>query len=344
MQGHDGSLWLFTAELFGLPVDARMRVAVWTAPRALGPWRRVRTIAESNQTFPLTDFRQECTQSYCPDRNATVTSMAYTARFACDPADLLASPWAPMPVYDTENDTWTVLFVGYQCDFRQLVLAGAGNIFLARSEVVGQAGIGGPYRVEGIVLGPNATRAGTKFGTAGRGEYYIDEMNPYVLPNGSLAAIVGENFWLATATRPGGPWVVSSLNITSAFVTNGSPYNENPIVSTVTGPAGDTVYLAVFDTVFNEAHGFGMSYSYDGIHWSPGADVSLPRGCRTPLGLFAAKTTSTGNTQLTMLFTRRFPSCEEDSAQQDDSGGWGMAYPTQCANVFAANFTLTWGQ
>ena len=92
-----------------------------------------------------------------------------------------------------------------------------------------------------------------------------------------------------------------------------SAYNENPVVSTLVvlddgGSTGfgsavgknRTVYVAVFDTVQSEHHGFGLSVSDDGLHWSAGVDVALPGGCRTPLGLI-----DEGDGTVTMLFTRR---------------------------------------
>lgn len=36
--------------------------------------------------------------------------------YDCQPDDLLASPWAPFPVYDQGSDHWHVLYVSYTCD------------------------------------------------------------------------------------------------------------------------------------------------------------------------------------------------------------------------------------
>ena len=40
----------------------------------------------------------------------------YCVRYDCAPNDLLASPWAPFPVYDEQQQAWHVLFVSYMCD------------------------------------------------------------------------------------------------------------------------------------------------------------------------------------------------------------------------------------
>ena len=37
----------------------------------------------------------------------------------------------------------------------------------------------------------------------------------------------------------------------------------------------------------------------------------------------------------------RFVDCE-NKVQEDDCGGFGMAYPTQCANVYRAEFKGAW--
>ena len=66
-------------------------------------------------------------------------------------------------------------------------------------------------------------------------------------------------------------------------------------------PPPQVVYVAVFDTVYSEHGGFGMSTSSDGLHWSKGVDVALPGGCRTPLGII-----DEGDGYASMLFTRRY--------------------------------------
>jgi hypothetical protein len=66
----DGRYWLFTAEMFAMPLDAAMRVALWSAPTASGPWARKSTIQQSNQSYPLRKFTQQCNQPYCTWKGA----------------------------------------------------------------------------------------------------------------------------------------------------------------------------------------------------------------------------------------------------------------------------------
>merc|ERR1719401_1134978 len=133
-----------------------------------------------------------------------------------------------------------------------------------------------------------------------------------------------------------------------------SPYAENPIVTRVpykrnssiaNGSSCSTfVYVAVFDAVFNEHAGFGVSFSLDGVSgWTKGQMVAVPQGCRTPLGLLAATAPNT----YFLHFTRRFASCNSDpyggnanAKQVDNCGGWGGSWPTMCAPAFAAQVRL----
>ena len=121
--------------------------------------------------------------------------------------DLLASPWAPFPVYDQHTSHWHVLYVSYTCDGTWFVAVGGGNIFGARSAAPGPGGIGGPYSPSyGIVFGPNATGTGTKWGNVSHySPEYVDQIAPFTLPDGRLASFVAEDHLLATADSPGAP-------------------------------------------------------------------------------------------------------------------------------------------
>ena len=230
-----------------------------------------------------------------------------------------------------------MLFVSYMCDGTWFVAVGGGNIFGAVSTVKGRGGIAGPYETYGIVLGPNATEPAKRWGNishfSGR---YVDQLAPFALPDGRLAAFVGENHLMATATSPRGPWIVeegSGAAGLAAIGTNRSAYNENPVVSTVRSATGSVVYVAVFDTVYNEHEGFGLSTSRDGQHWSKGVDVALPGGCRTPLGVI-----DEGDGFATMLFTRRYTDCRNRTALPPN--GADAILPTSCGNVHAARLKL----
>merc|ERR1719353_948328 len=56
----NGMYYYFTAELFRFPVDANMRIALWRAPHVQGPWKRMSTIQQSNQSYPQVSFTQQC--------------------------------------------------------------------------------------------------------------------------------------------------------------------------------------------------------------------------------------------------------------------------------------------
>jgi len=78
-----------------------------------------------------------------------------------------------------------------------------------------------------------------------------------------------------------------------------------------------------------------MSWSEDGLHWHPGVDVPLPKGCRTPLGLI-----DEGNGLASLLFTRRFADCHNQTALPGN--GADAISPASCANVYAAMFAIDW--
>lgn len=359
-----GSYFLATAELFKQPVNANLRTAVWEAPSLLGPWKRQSIIATSNQSFPMVYFDQQCNQPWCRWQNSTRELMSYVASFQCDPNVLLASPWAPQPVYDEVDEHWHVLFVGYQCDFRQLVTAGTGNIFGARSTKPGREGLGGPYELYGtvhthdvkggkttfvdpkssIVLGPDAdpARGGTRWGDKNRTDRYVDQMGIYSLgPDKGYAAFVGVGHYLARAERPTGPWTIQETSLAPFMKTTASPYNENVIVTPLTDPDGHQGFVACFDTVFRESVGFGVQYSKNGLDWGQlqqGEAVVVPRGMRTPLGLLEEP-----DGGVSLLFTRRYPDCENRTrVQLDNSGGFGSSSPGMCADVYAARFDVVW--
>eukprot|EP01051_Picozoa_sp_SAG22_P010384 SAG22_NODE_933_length_6434_cov_5.195264_3_plen_69_part_00 len=44
------------------------------------------------------------------------------------------------------------------------------------------------------------------------------------------------------------------------------------------------LYIALFDDLFAEARGFGVTFSSDGLTWAtPAAVVAVPGGARTPM-------------------------------------------------------------
>ena len=333
-----GAYWYFAAEMYAYPVDAKMRVALWHAPDPAGPWQRVSTIVQSSQAYGVTRFAQQCNDDYCSWKGARPERLRMRLEYACDPADLRASPWAPMPAFDPAEDRWHVLYVGFVCDGTSFVAVGGGNIWGARSSTPGRTGIAGPYETYGIVIGPNATDPARRWGSADHASpMYVDQISaPYRLRNGSFAAFVGESHYLALAEAPAGPWRIISHE-SSAVATPSSSFNENPVVSVLRRHDGSSLWVAVFDTVFNEAEGFGFTWSEDGLAWHAGQDVALTGGCRTPLGLV-----DEGNGTVSLLFTRRWPDCGDQSALPNN--GASAITPAMCANVHMATFSVSWGR
>jgi hypothetical protein len=244
------------------------------------------------------------------------------------------------------------LYVGYACDGTQLVTAGVGNIFGLVSTVEGSEGFAGPFSKpdsipDGIVLGPNASDPNRVWGNADRGAQYVDQITVYQLLNGTWAALIGSvTTWFAISQKSVlGPWKITGPASSTAF--NKSPlsaYNENPAVQETKSfldskqRADFPGFIALLDTVFNEQSGFGVTWSFDGTNWIDAVDVTLSGGARTPLGIIP----SSGflDDEVTVFFTRRFADCRNQT-QQNDCGGFGMAMPTQCANIYSARFQVT---
>ena len=83
---------------------------------------------------------------------------------------------------------------------------------------------------------------------------------------------------LVTTSKLGQPFV---RRLPSALVDLNGGGSENPVVAYL---AKEKLYLALFDDLFREGEGFGMSYSVDGLTWAtPAVNVSVPGGARTPM-------------------------------------------------------------
>lgn len=122
-----GRYYYFAAEMFAQPLDANMRVALWSAAAPDGPWRRERTIQQSNQSYPLLSFTQQCNQPYCTWKGAVRNRFVMQTVYDCDASDLLASPWAPFPIFCEAENAWHVLFVSYMCDGTWFVAVGVSD-------------------------------------------------------------------------------------------------------------------------------------------------------------------------------------------------------------------------
>jgi len=72
-------------------------------------------------------------------------------------------------------------------------------------------------------------------------------------------------------------------------------FAENPMVILF-----NETYLAVFDVINDQPCCFGLTFSYDGVHWSTAQNISVPgNGVRTPLALIPEP-----DGLFTLIFTR----------------------------------------
>jgi hypothetical protein len=206
--------------------------------------------------------------------------------------DHRASLWAPMPSYDPKAQLWHLFYVQYSSTANNA--SGwysnfDGQIAHAVSSVPGPAGIGGPYTNRGVVLKPDEHSQNWE------GLQGTDSISPpFVLPDGRRwAAFYGSaetqipashqrpHIWwngLAIAQSLGGKFVRVTPSSLVNFNGGGS---ENPVVTFI---PKHKLYVAVFDDLHDEANGFGLSWSADGLTWAtPAARVLVPGGTRTPM-------------------------------------------------------------
>ncbi|MBP6506816.1 MAG: hypothetical protein KA257_04565 [Opitutaceae bacterium] len=257
-----GLYHIFTAELADDPFNVRMRLAHWTSADARD-WRREGTLYETDGSIT--------------------------------PGDNRFSLWAPMAVFNDDENRWNLFYVAYRPghgDREELHME--GKIWRAVSSVAGRGGIGGPYRDSGIILQPDADSQPWE------GQQATDSFYPWRVGAKWYGFYGGHNF------HPIGPWLVG-LAAAPALAgpwrrcvgLNPSPiepvFIENPLVSKV-GAHWVAVYdnCAAGDTYICEGRHVGCSVSTDGVHWPKGHDLAVqpPDGpaqwsedIRTALGL-----------------------------------------------------------
>jgi len=259
-----GTYHLFTAEMAGDPFWAKMRLAHWSSPDALH-WRREGTLYE-------TDGR-------------------------LTPGDNRFSLWAPMSVFNDDEQRWNLFYIAYRPGQGEKEgLHMNGQIWRAVSATAGRGGIGGPYRDAGIIMQPDADSQPWE------GQQGTDSFFPWRVGARWYAFYGSHNHWplgpwrvgLAEAPALAGPWTrCASLNpspIEPVFI-------ENPLVTRV-GAHFVAVYdnCAPGDTYIAEARHVGCSVSTDGINWPKGQDLAVQpaegsaqwsEDLRTALGLIA---------------------------------------------------------
>ncbi len=255
----DGVYHLFTAERAGDPFLVKMKLAHWRSSDGT-QWERVSTLYESGGDFTGADPR--------------------------------AALWAPMPIFDAEENRWTIFYVAYRAkpNTPEAWFANyEGRIWRAVSVVPGRGGVSGPYRDAGVILEPdNASQPW-------EGLQGVDSFHAHRAADGLWMGFYGSaqtetvpcKFWglgLATAPSLAGPWrrrpEGNPIKIDPLFA-------ENPVVDRI----GD-LWIAMVDGGPRQC--FGYSVSRDGGTWSAATWVDLKphvkawwQTMRTPLGLIA---------------------------------------------------------
>ena len=114
-------------------------------------------------------------------------------------------------------------------------------------------------------------------------------MHPYGPINGSWYALLGgggggTDIFLATAPALAGPWkVLKPLSFLDIKPPYKPVYVENPVVNKLPPSLGGG-YVCLVD--LSDVTGFAISYSANGLDWTPQLrEVPVPGGVRTPLGL-----------------------------------------------------------
>jgi hypothetical protein len=270
-----GIYHLITTEMMGGPMAVKTRIGYWTSADRIH-WKRVSTLFASSGDFTGKDPR--------------------------------ASLWGPMPVYNTVEGRWDLIYVAYHAapDTKTEMRTNYnGRILRAVSRQKGYGGIGGPYDDVGVLLEPDADSQPWE------GLQGTDSFFPYQVGKRWLGFYGSANtehlpiqYWrvgLAQAAALSGPWT---------RIREGNPvplekrFAENPIVTQLQ----NGYYVAVYDDdiEYQNAIGYAWSGPGDGVHWSTGKEfVVQPRGkgvwadtVRTPLGLI-----SEGHGAYTLFYT-----------------------------------------
>ena len=209
-----GTYHLVTTEMLAGPHAVKTRIAHWASSDRIH-WERVSTLYESSGDFTGQDPR--------------------------------ASLWGPMPVYNTEEGQWDLIYVAYRAapDTKTEWRANyEGRIWRAVSKRKGYGGIGGPYEDVGVILEPDA------HSQPWEGLQGTDSFFPYQAGKRWLGFYGSANtehlpmeHWrvgLAEAPALAGPWKRLSegnpVNIEKRFA-------ENPIVTWL----DNGYYVSVYD-------------------------------------------------------------------------------------------------
>ena len=275
---YKGEYQLFTAERHGDPILVKMRLAHWKSKDGT-KWDRVSTLFESSGDFSGTDKA--------------------------------ASIWSPMPIYNSDEDRYNLLYVNYRSkpnDSTGWYLNYEGRIMRAVSTKNGKAGFGGPYKNVSYILEPDKND-GSWVGLQGNDSFFPykvgniwygfygsaqtqSEMHP------SMPLDLNHPKWnltLAKSPNLSGPWEKLTKDGPVEFH---EKFAENPVITHL----NNGLYIAMVD---GGSKSFGYSISKDGLNWSKAEFIDLEKHTkkwwtimRTPMGLI-----NEGNNIFTVFFT-----------------------------------------
>ncbi|WP_308991101.1 hypothetical protein QLS71_008970 [Mariniflexile litorale] len=228
----NGTYHMFVNEMF-IRAHRDMRIAYWTSKDAIN-WERKGTIKES-----------------IPGRSHS---------------NPLSEVWATGVEFNEEENAWNLFYVAYRGgDEEKGELPGSdysGKIWRAKSVILGEEGIAGPYADMEVIMQPDENSQEWE------GQQAVATFNPYKVGNTWFAFYDGHNYsplgpWpsgLAFSNKLNGPWHrmpegINPLKIVDNFM-------ENPQVTKMK----DGRYLTVFDSKGD--HEIGYSISEDGVNWS----------------------------------------------------------------------------
>jgi hypothetical protein len=246
----NGTYHLFTSEMVGDPFWVKMKLAHWVSSDRLR-WTRRATMYES--------------------------SGERTGR------DLRAALWAPMPVFNEQENRWNLFYVSYRAPIGPD--GWHGRIWRAVSKVEGREGIDGPWEDAGVILEPGP-QSDSWEGSQGTDSFFSYNAGGRWL--GFYGSSNATNYWkvgLAEAPAPAGPW--KRMSSSNPVALSGELGTENPVVTRLNNGR----FVAVFDTI-RQDYAIGYADSADGAKWSQARQLLLRQSrnlwvgdVRTPLGL-----------------------------------------------------------
>ena len=178
-------------------------------------------------------------------RNWTMQELAYNSSAKRDGSDRRGAIFAPMNIWNPDEDRWNLLYIGYTCKPGQ----GDGAVYRIVSQTPGVGGVGGPYPAD------NATIIlDEEMGTPMSWEGYQgdDSFHAWQLDNGTWVGFYGSHGgaspedpgsagheWqvgMATAPKLSGPWVRMPWLNPASYIERPEGI-ENPIVTRTTSKA-----------------------------------------------------------------------------------------------------------